>query len=208
MLSRTIRLLSRSLRDRERSLLLASSQNLIELRRLHEESSNTSQHRSNPVSSSKALTSTQIETLFHREVDSFKALLMQSSAAEIGRIQSQRIVASMDYFGLSDDSAVHQLTRLLSTQAMRSDDRRTRNAQFKGNVPPRQSLQDQVRKVSQRQIAPSDLPSEFPMTPPVDQLSAYSQRKVVRVRDAHRGHWILRDPDIAMSKRERRVDAW
>ena len=203
MFCRTWLWLSRSLTDRSRSQLIASSQSLISLQQLHaRESEGTVQDNSQPLSIG------QIENLFHREVDLFKALLMQSSAAEIGRIQSAKVIKSLQYFGLRDDSAVHHLNRLLGNQAMKSGASRPRNVQFKGNVPPRKNLEEHVRRISQRQIAPSDLPSELPMTPQVDQLNAYSQRKVVRVRDSHRGHWVLRDPDIAMSKRERRVDAW
>lgn len=142
-----------------------------------------------------------VEHEFKRDLDTFRAVCTLSEQTSAAKMYAGRIVSAMRHFGMEDDPLVRQLERVMGREALRKQPMSSRNLFFKGVVAaPKSTLQVDVT------IPQSSLPSELVGVgrTPEEDLPA----NAVKVPIKHRGHWVLRDPEIALTRDGRRYDAW
>lgn len=103
-----------------------------------------------------------------------------------------RLYAALLHFGANDDPLTKSLDRQLGMNKFRT-------------TKPKLKVQ-QCRQTSLRAQEFSEfLPQEFPVSHSVDTLLG---PEYLDIDSEHRGHWILRDPEIALLKNEANDDPW
>lgn len=145
-----------------------------------------------------------IEHTFRRELDTYRAVFTLSAHLESAKLYSNRILSAMRHFGMADDPLVRQIEKMMGKHSLHVN-RRTRDLRFKG-VTTRPSKLDAATASAASYLLPAELPNMAPVESSTK--SGAGDKKIVQVPTKHRGHWVLRDPDIAMSKQDRRYDAW
>jgi hypothetical protein len=143
-----------------------------------------------------------VEHQFRRDLDEFRAMCSLSAQTAAAKLYSGRIVTAMRHFGMEDDPLVRQMERIMGRHALRRPSTCRRNLFFKG-VDARPDAMSETKSAS---VIESALPTELVgiSATPESELP----REVVRVPPKHRGHWVLRDPDLALTREGRRYDAW
>lgn len=141
-----------------------------------------------------------IEAKFRRDLDEYRAMYTLSSQMEVAKLYSNKVLLALRHFGLRDDPLVRQIEKIQGKRQLERG--RGRNLLFKG-VQHSDVPNDLAMDNSQSDF---DFPSELPAT------RKYSNsdlpKSMAKVAPKHRGHWVLRDPDIVLSKHERKYDAW
>ncbi|CCW61729.1 unnamed protein product [Phytomonas sp. EM1] len=150
-----------------------------------------------------------IEDEFLKEVETLRPFFTMSASLEVAQQYSKQTYRSLKYFGLHDDPLTRQLDQLLGREAMRKTARGAQSI-FKGVTPSKsmsgsQNLSRVLTSLYER--AETTLPSELPNPPKIDETIP-RRPGAVRVPLRHRGHWVLQEPEIAITKNERREDPW
>jgi hypothetical protein len=144
-----------------------------------------------------------LEHEFKRGLDTFRAIFTLSQQTSAAKLYSGRIVNAMRHFGLEDDPLSRQIQRTMGRDAMRRQpSSATRNLFFKGVVANPQNARPSLFGPRGESNYPSELVG-IAKTKEED-LPA----NAVKIPERHRGHWVLRDPDIAITRHGRRYDAW
>lgn len=142
-----------------------------------------------------------LEHDFRRSLDNFRAIFSLSEQTSAAKLYSGRIVSAMRHFGMEDDPLVRQIERTMGRHALRQPPKSTRNLFFKG-VGMQQNTPASIHNTVSQSSYPSELAGARPT------YASELPREAVKVPDKHRGHWVLRDPDIALTREGRRYDAW
>ena len=140
-----------------------------------------------------------IQDQFLSIVEEVRPLYTVSAGLEAGRRTTETLYRAMCHFGLRDDPLSRQLELVLGKKAMKS---KTGCASFfKTAMPPT----DLFRVISQEPDA-ATFPSELPNIPETDHEEL--PRQCSKIPPRYRGHWVLRDPEIALTKQGRLEDPW
>ena len=145
-----------------------------------------------------------LEEQFHDELHSFRPVFTQAGMSPAVRGYNPRLLRAMRYFGLVDDPITTQLERLVGKQ---SAARQPDTQMFKTGGRATKQVHWSTLINSSREEQPFELPTELPF-PASRETPVFQDRKTVKVHDEDRGHWVLREEGIAISKDERRRDPW
>ncbi|KPI88719.1 hypothetical protein ABL78_2179 [Leptomonas seymouri] len=149
-----------------------------------------------------------IEQEFLREVESFRPCFTMSASLEVAQQYSKKLYSALKYFGMDDDPLIRQLDLLLGRRGMR--DCRGREQQrsfFKGAGGTSAGQVSPNPLTTLEELVETTLPTELPHAPKVD-LTAPRRPGAVKIQHRHRGHWVLQEPDIAITRSERKEDPW
>lgn len=155
----------------------------------------------NAVADGSATACRAIESEFMREVEAFRPCFTLSSSLTVAKLYTKRLHSALLYFRLHDDPLVRQLDLIIGKQSMRNATN-SHAGIFKAPVAAPLntffSLEEREETV---------LPSELPHPPKPDSFAPLREG-AVKLPMRHRGHWVLRDPEIAITRAERRTDPW
>jgi hypothetical protein len=145
-----------------------------------------------------------LEEKFQDELHNFRPLFSQVFMLPSVREYNPKLLSTMRYFGLLDDPVTLQLERLVGKQqASRQPD--TQLFKSGGREIQRKHWASVVNTTKEEE--PFSLPSERPfprnLEPPVQ-----TKKTAVKLHDSDRGHWVLREEGIAISKEDRRRDPY
>ncbi|KAG5472287.1 hypothetical protein LSCM1_03686 [Leishmania martiniquensis] len=151
-----------------------------------------------------------IEQEFFREVEVFRPCFTMSASLEVAQQYSRKIYAALKYFRMDDDPLIRQLDLLLGRKGMQDGRRRDHPGFFKGTRTSNKFAfvqGDEYARNTLLELAETTLPTELPHAPKVD-LTAPRRPGAVLINQRYRGHWVLQEPDIAITRSERREDPW
>jgi hypothetical protein len=159
----------------------------------------------------------RIENEFEELLDRLRVTYTAQGSLEVSKFYTQRVHAAMLYFKATDDPLFRQIESRLGKisgdprlTAARKPRATTLKAYQSGDQPMRNSA-DYLRVVKSSRLQeqhPAARAEEFP-APPEDFLAEQNSRDgYTKLPDGHRGHWVLRDPGIGITKTERRLDPW
>lgn len=142
-----------------------------------------------------------IEHEFKRNLDTFRAVFTLSQQTSAAKLYSGRIIGAMRHFGLEEDPLALQIQRMIGRAALRKQPTTaTRNLFFKGV------------SMNQKKESPFQPSDEYMLS---SELAGVAKTRVedlpanaLKIPPTHRGHWVLRDPDLALTREGRRYDAW
>lgn len=160
-----------------------------------------------------------IESEFLREVEVFRPCFTMSASLEVAQQYSKQLFRALHYFHLKEDPLTRQIDLILGKQGMRENQRRgsvhgqglfkthrrcngTSGAQ-RGAPVDTLPLEDRLLMERQETILPTELPN-----PPRIDPNEKRRDGALRIRHRHRGHWVLQEPEIAITRSERREDPW
>nr|CCC90938.1 conserved hypothetical protein [Trypanosoma congolense IL3000] len=141
-----------------------------------------------------------IESEFLRELETFRPCFTMSSSLNVAKLYTKKLHRALSYFQLYDDPLMRQLDMIIGKQSMRNDAGYQRGI-FKAPVAA------PLNTFSLDEREETVLPTELPI-PPKPNPSAQLRKEALKLPARHRGHWILRDPEIAITREERRTDPW
>ncbi|CBH11703.1 hypothetical protein, conserved [Trypanosoma brucei gambiense DAL972] len=141
-----------------------------------------------------------IEGEFLRELEAFRACFTMSSSLKVAKLYTKKLHGALSYFQLYDDPLMRQLDMIIGKQTMQPSAGRQHGV-FKAPVAAR--LDPFFLDEREETVLPSELPN-----PPKPDPSTPLRERALKVPAQHRGHWVLRDPDIAITREERRTDPW
>jgi hypothetical protein len=150
----------------------------------------------------------QLERQFEETLDRVRVAYTASASLEVSRFYSSRVLQSMKYFGRTEDPLFRQLNSALG-RLPRGGVKREHAVQFRTYNGPAAATVGSLRRDKMSEREPDVArPEEFPA--PSEELLAQSNHLDGRVKipNSHRGHWILRDEEIATTKTLRKEDAW
>ncbi|GET90649.1 hypothetical protein, conserved [Leishmania tarentolae] len=166
-------------------------------------------HR-NAMSEKNKVACHAIEQEFFREVEVFRPCFTMSASLEVAQQYSRRLYAALKYFRMDDDPLIRQLDLLLGRRAMQDGRHGSQGGFFKGarkaNTPAFGKGGETTHEAL-AEHAETTLPTELPNPPKVD-LTAPRRPGALRIHHRYRGHWVLQEPDIAITRSERREDPW
>ena len=145
-----------------------------------------------------------LEERFQDELHNFRPLFSQVYMSPAVRTINPKLLNAMRYFGLIDDPVTIQLERLVGkqqaarqpeTQLFRSGGRETQKKHWTTLIN------------TTKEEEPFHFPSERPF-PQASEIPVHSNKNTVKVHDSDRGHWVLREEGIAITKEERRRDPY
>jgi hypothetical protein len=160
----------------------------------------TQQHRELMKDARSEAAAQQLREDFARHVEDLRPLFRVSESMQAGKFYSGKLFTSLEYFGMTDDPLYRQLQSQLGMLAKRHRPKASalhRHLATSG-ASPSSGLSPRV------ETSPEELPTELPQQPENGDIPATS----LKFRNQFRGHWVLQDPEIAISKRERREDPW
>ncbi len=140
-----------------------------------------------------------IQDLFLNSLENVRPLYTVSAGLEAGRKTTETLYRVMCHFGLRNDPLSRQLELVLGKKAMKS--KTASKSFYKTPMPPT----DLFRVISQEANS-SVFASELPAIPEVDHETL--PRHCSKIPPRFRGHWVLRDPEIALTKEGRKEDPW
>ncbi|KAK7200663.1 hypothetical protein NESM_000122800 [Novymonas esmeraldas] len=152
-----------------------------------------------------------IEQEFFREVEVFRPCFTLSASLEVAQQYSKRLYAALRYFRMDDDPLLRQLDLLLGRRGMQDGRRGDQRGFFRGARTSHgtrtagDGQESGFTALSER--VETTLPTELPHAPQVD-LTASRRPGALRINQRYRGHWVLQEPDIAITRAERREDPW
>ncbi|RNF05253.1 hypothetical protein TraAM80_04664 [Trypanosoma rangeli] len=142
-----------------------------------------------------------IESEFMRELEMFRPCFTMSSSLTVAKLYTKKLHSALSYFRLHDDPLMRQLDLILGKQSMRHTSNGY-NGVFKTSVV--------VHPVASSFLGEREetvLPTELPH-PPKPDPAIPPREGSLKLPLRHRGHWVLRDPEIAITRAERRTDPW
>lgn len=152
-----------------------------------------------------------IENEFFREVEAFRPCFTMAASLEVAQTYSKRLYGALRYFDMKDDPLVRQLDLLMGRAGMREGSGGVQGqGMFKGTARSgvvQTSVAAQRRRALMEEREVSVLPSELPNPPQVD-LAERKRDGALEMPLSHRGHWVLQEPEIAITRKERREDPW
>ncbi|KEG09698.1 hypothetical protein DQ04_04791010 [Trypanosoma grayi] len=142
-----------------------------------------------------------IESEFLREVETFRPCFTVSSSLTVTKLYTKKLHSALSYFRLHDDPLMRQLDLIIGKQSMR------RNSGCQAGIfkAPMSTQQNAFSSLEEREE--TVLPTELPNPPKPDSFTPLREG-ALRMPVRHRGHWVLRDPEIAITREERRSDPW
>jgi hypothetical protein len=140
-----------------------------------------------------------LHDMFLNTIEEVRPLYTVSAGLDAGRKTTETLYRAMCHFGLRDDPLSRHLELTLGKKAMKS--RTACKSFFKTPMPST----DLFRVISQ-EADESILPGEYPNAPAVDHEAL--PRQCSKIPPRFRGHWVLRDPEIALTKQGRAEDPW
>lgn len=193
--------------------------NVLQLIKLHLAHRNAASDRNNTACRA-------IENEFMREVELFRPCFTMNASLTVASHYSKKLYAALHYFGLDDDPLVRQLNLLMGRESMRRMTHhasRARSGMFRGVSAGHASHAATSTSSSSRSSTSSrnmpsvftsldesvvtTLPTELPHPPQVNR-SVPLREGAVKIPLRYRGHWVLQEPDIAITRKERREDPW
>ncbi|KAG5498576.1 hypothetical protein JKF63_02862 [Porcisia hertigi] len=151
-----------------------------------------------------------IEQEFFREVEVFRPCFTMSASLEVAQQYSRKLYAALKYFRMDEDPLLRQLDLLLGQKGMQDSRHRSHRGFFKGACTSNTSAFARGGESTHTILAEhaeTTLPTELPHAPQVD-LTAPRRPGALRINQRYRGHWVLQEPDIAITRSERREDPW
>ncbi|AIO00301.1 hypothetical protein LPMP_300660 [Leishmania panamensis] len=151
-----------------------------------------------------------IEQEFFREVEVFRPCFTMAASLEVAQQYSKKLYAALKYFRMDDDPLIRQLDLLLGRKGMRDGRHRDQRGFFKGAHTSYASAFGKVAESAHNNLeehVETTLPTELPHAPKVD-LTAPRRPGALWINQRYRGHWVLQEPDIAITRSERREDPW
>lgn len=139
----------------------------------------------------------KLQADFAAALERMRPLYTSAAALEVGRYYSHQLFMAMRHFGYQDDP----LMRQLEVQVGKLSLKRQHNSMMSTAVSPGARMALAAQSASPTSYAPNEWPQ------PREDFSQVNSEQM-RVLDKYRGHWILQDPDIAITKRDRRIDPW
>ncbi|KAL7696830.1 hypothetical protein N2W54_000886 [Lotmaria passim] len=152
-----------------------------------------------------------IEQEFLREVEVFRPCFTMSASLEVAQQYSKKLYSALRYFGMDDDPLIRQLDLLLGRKEMQDGRRRQQQQRgfFKGasctSAAAGQASASPLSTLAE--LVETTLPTELPHAPKVD-MTAPRRPGAVQIQHRYRGHWVLQEPDIAITRSERKEDPW
>ncbi|KPA83050.1 putative mitochondrial hypothetical protein [Leptomonas pyrrhocoris] len=149
-----------------------------------------------------------IEREFLREVEVFRPCFTMSASLEVAQQYSKKLYSALKYFGMDDDPLIRQLDSLLGRREMQDGRRRQQQRSFfkaAGGASLGQSSAGSLSTLAE--LVETTLPTELPHAPRVD-LTSPRRPGAVQIQHRYRGHWVLQEPDIAITRDERKEDPW
>lgn len=149
----------------------------------------------------------QLENAFEEGVRRLRPLYTATATLEVARFYTTRLHSALLYFGMHDDPLTRQL------EVVSGDLKRYREAALKqqgatgADVASRREAFDSVR-VDRLVDANSALTADELPAPDIDRLIQDLGGDAAKIPSKHRGHWILQDPEIAITKKGRKMDPW
>lgn len=152
-----------------------------------------------------------IEQEFMREVETFRPCFTMSASLEVAQQYSKKLYSALKYFKMDDDPLIRQLDLLLGRKEMQDGRRRSQQRSFfkgaQSSVGGQAATTTTNPLSTLAELVETTLPTELPNAPQVD-LTAPRRPGAVQIQHRHRGHWVLQEPDIAITRKERREDPW
>ena len=165
----------------------------------------------------------EIEQAFAEQLEQLRPLFHAARALESSRMYSAKLHAALRYFRMFDDPMYEQLSAVvgrlnkqpraasvvwrdptLSTGRHDGGD-----GSYGGVGEYFDATADALARVrSAKHVQPSYAPSEEPAPHPDAVGAEVGHAGEVHASFSHRGHWVLREPGIAATRDERRVDPW
>ncbi|EAN89397.1 hypothetical protein, conserved [Trypanosoma cruzi] len=142
-----------------------------------------------------------IESEFMREVEMFRPFFTMSSSLTVAKLYTKKLHSALSYFRLHDDPLMRQLDLIIGKQSMRHGTS-GHNGIFKNSVATNSSALSFLEEREE-----TVLPTELPHPPKPDPLTP-PREGALKLPLRHRGHWVLREPEIAITRAERRSDPW
>ncbi|KAH9579910.1 hypothetical protein LSM04_004161 [Trypanosoma melophagium] len=142
-----------------------------------------------------------IETEFLREVEAFRPSFTMSSSLSVAKLYTKKLHGALSYFRLYDDPLMRQLDLIIGKQSMRQSTNRHTGV-FKTPVSTQMHLLSSLEEREE-----TVLPTELPHPPKPDPFEPLREG-ALKMPARHRGHWVLRDPGIAITREERKSDPW
>ncbi|KAG8344048.1 hypothetical protein ERJ75_001239700 [Trypanosoma vivax] len=142
-----------------------------------------------------------IESEFLRELEIFRPCFTLASSLSVAQLYTKKLHRAMSYFQLHDDPLMRQLDLLIGKQSMRQ----VANHQMGVFKAPTHSCTTFHNMLEEREV--TVLPTELPNPPKPDPRIPFREH-ALKMPERHRGHWVLRDPEIAITREERRTDPW
>lgn len=143
-----------------------------------------------------------IEGEFLREIEAFRPAFTMYASLQVAQQYAKRLHSALRYFGMADDPLMGQLDLLMGRVGMQQASHRSQGM-FKGvrpsGAPPTAMCLEEREETT--------LPGELPNPPQVDH-AAPRRPGAIRVPLRYRGHWVLQEPEIAITRAERREDPW
>lgn len=177
-----------------------------------------------------------LERQFFREVEAFRPVFTMSASLELSQQYTRYIYQALRYFGCDDDPLLRQVATLVGRAAMRQQEigggggsahpvlaasggSGIQEAGGFSFVPRSSSTSPSASSSSSAPTAHynealeervgTTLPTELPHPPQVDRHDSRRRRPgALRMPAAFRGHWVLQEPEIAITREERKEDPW
>lgn len=169
-----------------------------------------------------------LEKEFFREVEAFRPVFTMSASLAVSKEYTQYIYRALSYFGLSHDPLMRQISTIVSRSALRQRGASggPMEAAAGGGAISTPSSSSSTSTSLPGSFFPAfrreegivtTLPTELPNPPQVGEPSsgkesvACRQRRrpgALRIPLGYRGHWVLQEPEIAITREERKEDPW
>eukprot|EP00758_Cryptobia_borreli_P003440 Tbor_TRINITY_DN3744_c0_g1::TRINITY_DN3744_c0_g1_i2::g.2507::m.2507 len=169
----------------------------------------------------------EIEDAYHEELHKFRPLFsLTNTELPSAKPYHTRVFRSLRYFGLHEDPLTVRLEALLGKRSMR---RESKLSVFKtgdrdiakvikegmGNKPSASPsiealTRDDLRLNRMRDISLEFTVDERPVPAAGEKALQHvsKERNALRRPDRYRGHWVLRDEEIAITREGRKEDPW
>ncbi|EPY32200.1 hypothetical protein STCU_02930 [Strigomonas culicis] len=149
-----------------------------------------------------------LEKEFLREVEAFRPCFTLTASTSVAPSYTQHVYRALQYFGLRDDPLLRQMDGLMGRAGLRHAARAA--SPFKGVRAVPAARQRAGGAVPDPLAEPevTVLPTELPHPPRVDLEDPQRRVGAIKVPARYRGHWVLQEPEIAITRQERREDPW
>lgn len=144
-------------------------------------------------------TARKLQREFAGAVERMRPLFSVATSMEVSRFYSHQMFAAMRHFGYTEDP----MTRQLAVQIGKLSLRRQHEATVA--TLPAASAESGLNRHNQTSSPTTPNQNEIPA--PREDFPPVSGPQL-KVQDKYRGHWILRDPEIAITRKDRHIDPW
>ena len=143
----------------------------------------------------------EVRDLFGRALERVRPLYSVDAGLASNKFYSIKLYRALRHFGATTDPLFESLDRQLSYDARKL---RPKVQRLKLQGLPVRSHADLQLLGGEHDMRPQELP----VPPDHADMSLQLPKDRPRFHHKYRGHWVLRDPEIAITKEERKEDPW